>query len=769
MSGASGRPGCASTCWLPPGCCRCPSSTPLGAVVFDEKAHADYTVSKVYFESLPGFYVTGNLYRPTGAGPFPAILSPHGHWANGRLENTDVASVPGRAIGLARLGFVVFTYDMIGYNDSRQLPHWKSADPTPRPPWGRREALWGLSLAGLQLWNGIRALDFLESRPEVARDRIGATGASGGATQVFLLAAVDDRVAVSAPVNMISLHMQGGCLCENLPHLRLDTNNVELGALAAPRPLLMVAATGDWTRDTMEVEYPEMRRLYELLGAADRVRGERVDAPHNYNRTSREAAYAWMSRWLNGAPPKFAVQEQAFEVDSPADLLVFHGRALPEGARSAEQVAEEWIAAAERQLAAGDAGPFRAALLHALAFEAQEPALPSPRTRRVRSSCRRRATARSSARSPRRDSTSGPCGSRRSTPRPPRKCGTSRPTTAGRPASAWRTSWPPSRPRPGRRWSPTATRRWRACSRPRSCRCPWPSSTWTASTRRAMRRTCSASTSRACAGPAACAPRRSWRAGSSSSHNASERFRLDGVEAHATQARRRRGRPPAQGGLRPVRTSGSVPVAAGRRARGWRGHAAVHLALVGQLRRGSGRPGALAPGRTRASSSSSLRPVSDSITGGTCAITRATSPVTFETPISAVPPVFTMVMRSIRDERLGHGPRDLGQDRGQDLQHGRLAVLPPGLGLLLHRQRLGQALGLARICASARPRAFSASAWAWPWRLRHRGRGQPAAPSRPRPPWTSRVRSASASVSTCSRAGLGQRLHLVALGVGLRA
>ena len=355
-----------------------PERKPLGAVVFDEKAHADYTVSKVYFESLPGFYVAGNLYRPSGAGPFPAILSPHGHWASGRLENTDVASVPGRAIGFARLGFVVFTYDMIGYNDSRQLPHWKSADPTPRPPWGRREALWGLSLAGLQLWNGIRSLDFLESRPEVAKDRIGATGASGGATQVFLLAAVDDRVAVSAPVNMISLHMQGGCLCENLPHLRLDTNNVELGALAAPRPLLMVAATGDWTRDTMEVEYPEMRWLYELLGAADRVRGERVDAPHNYNRTSREAAYAWMSRWLNGAPPKFAVREQAFEVDPPADLLVFQGRALPEGARSPEQVAEEWIAAAERQLAAGDAGPFRAALRHALAFEAQEPALPPP-------------------------------------------------------------------------------------------------------------------------------------------------------------------------------------------------------------------------------------------------------------------------------------------------------------------------------------------------------------------------------------------------------
>ena len=97
----------------------------------------DYRVSKVYFQSLPGFLVTGNLYRPLGAGPFPAVLAPHGHWAYGRLENTSLNSVPGRAINLARQGFVVFTYDMIGYDDSRQLPHTFG---------GKREALWGLSL-----------------------------------------------------------------------------------------------------------------------------------------------------------------------------------------------------------------------------------------------------------------------------------------------------------------------------------------------------------------------------------------------------------------------------------------------------------------------------------------------------------------------------------------------------------------------------------------------------------------------------------------------
>src|SRR6266849_2849906 len=199
-----------------------PEKTPLRAQVFDEQKHDDYSVAKVYFQSLPGFFVTGNLYAPAGRGPFPAVLLPHGHWIYGRLENTEISSIPGSALSLARQGFVAFTYDMVGYDDSRQLTHAFG---------GRRESLWGLSLAGLQLWNGIRSLDFLQSRPEVDAERIGAAGASGGGTQTFLLAAVDERVKVAVPVNMISLHMQGGCLCENPPGLRLDTNNVELAAL----------------------------------------------------------------------------------------------------------------------------------------------------------------------------------------------------------------------------------------------------------------------------------------------------------------------------------------------------------------------------------------------------------------------------------------------------------------------------------------------------------------------------------------------------------
>jgi hypothetical protein len=337
-----------------------PDKTPLNAVVFGDLKRSDYTVSKVYFESVPGFFVTGNLYRPSGNGPFPAILSPHGHWTYGRLENTTLASVPGRAINLARQGFVVFTYDMIGYNDSRQLTHTFG---------GQRENLWGLTLAGLHLWNSVRAIDFLEALPYVKRDAIGATGASGGGTQTFLLAAVDDRVKVAAPVNMISLHMQGGCLCENLPGLRLDTTNVEIAATIAPRPLLMVSATGDWTKNTIETEYPAMRRMFSLFGADDRVHALRIDAPHNYNKESREAVYAWMARWLQGAPAGVRREERGFTPDPLADVLVFHQRALPPNAVTAEQLTENWIVAAKRQLATAGSATLGRALRHALGFD----------------------------------------------------------------------------------------------------------------------------------------------------------------------------------------------------------------------------------------------------------------------------------------------------------------------------------------------------------------------------------------------------------------
>jgi len=323
-----------------------PEKTPLNAHIFGRIDHEDYTIEKVYFESYPGFYVTGNLYRPKGNGPFPAVLNPHGHWEHGRLENSDKCSVPGRCINFAKQGYIAFTYDMVGRNDSKQVAH------TPDTLGERRNRLWGISLGGLQLWNSIRAVDFLESLPNVDKERIACTGASGGGPQTFLLCAVDDRVKVAAPVNMISHTMQGGCRCENLPGLRIDTNNVEIGAIMAPRPLLMVSATGDWTKDTPDVEFPAIRSIYKLFVAEDKFECVRIDASHNYNKESREEVYSFFSKWLSNKPLPQPVLEQSFEVEKHEDLLVFPDGKLPNCALTQDELVKQFIEASEKQLEA---------------------------------------------------------------------------------------------------------------------------------------------------------------------------------------------------------------------------------------------------------------------------------------------------------------------------------------------------------------------------------------------------------------------------------
>jgi dienelactone hydrolase len=319
-----------------------PEKTPLNASIFGRIERDGYSVEKAYFESYPGFLVAGNLYRPLGRkGPFLGIACPHGHWQHGRLENTDVGSIPGRCINLARQGSVVFSYDMIGYNDSKQLPHDFK---------GEKEDLWGINLMGLQLWNSMRVVDFLCSLKDVDSRRIACTGASGGGTQTFMLMAVDDRIKVAAPVNMISAHFQGGCLCENAPLLRLDAYNVEIGAMMAPRPLILVCCTGDWTKNTPQVEYPDIRGIYELFGAADRVHYVQIDAGHNYNLGSREAVYAWFGRWLLGNESADSLKEQPFKPEADKDLLVFADRPLPANALDRDGIVRELIAARRKQL-----------------------------------------------------------------------------------------------------------------------------------------------------------------------------------------------------------------------------------------------------------------------------------------------------------------------------------------------------------------------------------------------------------------------------------
>ncbi|MCW5982905.1 MAG: acetylxylan esterase [Bryobacteraceae bacterium] len=321
-----------------------PDKDPLQSTVFGRLERDGYSIEKVYLETLPGFYLGGNLYRPLGqTGPFPAVAKAHGHWAYGRLEEQPLASAHTLAVNLARSGYVVFSYDMLGNNDTLQTPHVFG---------GPVEQLWSFSPFGLQLWNSIRVIDFLESLPAVDPNRIAVTGASGGGTQTFSVAAVDDRVRYAAPVNMVSAIMQGGCRCENAAGLRIDTFNVEFAAMMAPRPLLLVSSTQDWTRNTPSEEFPAVREIYALYDAAVQVETVQIDAPHNYNRESREAVYRFLAKHAQGRQDAASIAESEAPVERLQDLLVFHARPLPPNALDYAGLFDQWKRASQRQSSA---------------------------------------------------------------------------------------------------------------------------------------------------------------------------------------------------------------------------------------------------------------------------------------------------------------------------------------------------------------------------------------------------------------------------------
>lgn len=253
-------------------------------VIHSKKLMDGYTVENVFFESLPGFYVTGNLYRPLKKQKkYPGILSPHGHWKDPAGRFQDQIQI--RCATLARMGAVVFVWDMIGQGDSKQCSHNLEK---------------GLKL---QTINSRRALEFLLSLPEVDPEQIAMTGESGGGTQTFMLTALEDRIKISAPCVMVSAHFFGGCTCESgMPiHKRgsYQTTNAEITALTAPRPMLLISNGSDWTKNNPEVEFPYLQKVYSLYGKQNSV--ELVHLPeeqHDYGPSKRKAMYAFMAKYL---------------------------------------------------------------------------------------------------------------------------------------------------------------------------------------------------------------------------------------------------------------------------------------------------------------------------------------------------------------------------------------------------------------------------------------------------------------------------------------
>jgi cephalosporin-C deacetylase-like acetyl esterase len=305
-----------------------PERTPLNARVVGTLDRDGYRVEKVIFESQPKFYVTGNLYLPkSGKGPYPAVLFPLGHERGGK-PNPDWQHV---LVSLARRGYVAFTWDTLGQGERSQF--WdtdlessklgETGYTSEHTMIGAQCLLAGDSITRYTIWDGIRALDYLLSRPEVDPTRVACTGNSGGGTHTAYLSALDDRIKVAAPSCFItswrrlleSIGPQDAEQCLP-PFLKDGLDHGDFIYAFAPKPFMMLTAIRDFfsisgARET----YAETSRVYAALGAPEKLQKFEADNTHGYSLPRRLAAYNWLSRWLKGAEDHSPEKEVIIEPD----------------------------------------------------------------------------------------------------------------------------------------------------------------------------------------------------------------------------------------------------------------------------------------------------------------------------------------------------------------------------------------------------------------------------------------------------------------------
>lgn len=304
---------------------------PLEPRVLGELPRDGYRVQKLVFQTLPGIWMPANAYVPDGPGRRPAVLCVHGHW---RMAKQDPV-VQSRCIGLAKLGFFVLVVDAFGAGE-RGLQtalgeyHGEMVAATLWPT--------GLALAGLQVYENMRAVDYLQSRAEVDPDQIGITGASGGGNQSMYAGAIDERIKCVVPVCSVGTYQAylgaACCMCEVTPKAAAYTEEWGVLSLVAPRALMVVSATRDafqFSVGEAEKSLAKARHVFELQGVEDRLKHAVFESGHAYNQPMREAMYGWMTLHLKGMGDGSPVAEPEFATEDPETLRCFPGETRPTG------------------------------------------------------------------------------------------------------------------------------------------------------------------------------------------------------------------------------------------------------------------------------------------------------------------------------------------------------------------------------------------------------------------------------------------------------
>ncbi len=305
-------------------------SCPLDAKKLGELPRDGYRVEKIIFQTRPGVWMTANAYIPAKPGRHPAVLGVHGHWRGAKQDPV----VQSRCIGLVKHGFFVLAVDAFGAGErgiGKALGeyHGEMTGATLFPV--------GLPLSGLQVYENMRAVDYLRSRSEVDGERIGITGASGGGNQTMYAGAMDERFQAVVPVCSVGTYQSylgaACCMCEVVPGALRFTEEWGVLASTAPRGLMVVNAT----RDAPQFSVAEAKKslgfaepVFRLYGQTDQLRHAIFESPHDYSRAMREAMYGWMKRHLANEGDGSPLPDPEMKTEDPETLRCFPGESRPD-------------------------------------------------------------------------------------------------------------------------------------------------------------------------------------------------------------------------------------------------------------------------------------------------------------------------------------------------------------------------------------------------------------------------------------------------------